>query len=207
VTERGSLARLSVQERWLVGTAGVWLALLAANRVFGVQLTSWKAQSVLKFAFWLVPFVLLGLAFYVRYRPVKIIVVVLAALLALVAVLPATCAGVGLSDLSNSADPTFRPIGRLSSPYGTLVLYRQDCGWPCSIDVVLLQQRALLPGIEEAGFLAGWFQADTATMTLADSGHARVTVHSLASGRDSTIVSVVRLRRSLIWPLARRPPN
>jgi len=48
----------------------------------------------------------------------------------------------------SAPDPSFLPLHRLSLPAGgSLVVYRTDCGAPCSFGIVVRQERALVPGL------------------------------------------------------------
>ena len=193
-------ASLSVPERWLLGTAIAWCALLVSYDVFGLELASWRAQSVLYLLFCLVPIAMVVLTFRVRRGAPRVIAVTVAVLLAVLGLLPATCAGLELTYLGYPANPFFEPIGRLPFLRGELVLYRTDCGAPCTFGLVLRQERQVLPGIREARDLASWSDADTATMTLLSPGLVRVELIAFRTAPGRAKLTDVPLRQSLIWP-------
>jgi hypothetical protein len=125
----------------------------------------------------------------------------LAGLLMLLAALPATCALFELtSATTEDRDPGFEPTLRRPLQHGELVLYRTDCGAPCSFGLVLRQERPLMPGLQLARTIWSWSPADSATIDVLPTGRVRVVAAPYGERRPNPIVAEIPLRKWLILP-------
>lgn len=153
------------------------LGLFGLNTFGGVELTSWRAQALGQLVLWAVaPAALLGLAATIVHRGLRVSLVILASLVCVVCFV-----GVGASLLIDGVphgdiDPSFQPVSRTAIGPSTLVLYRTNCGAPCSFGLVLQQEWRLVPGVKVARRLGDWYPADTAALRAIDSHTLRVDI-------------------------------
>ena len=192
--------RLSLRERLFVSSVSLWIALPLLATTLGLELESWKAQRVLTLLFWLAPLALLGFSLALPRSRWRWIAISSMSLLTAASILPVSCAENEVASMQGAAtDYSFEPI--LRQPHGgsELVLYRTNCGAPCSFGLVLRQQRRLFPGLRMTSQLGSWYPADTATLTWPSSELVRVAVAPYGERRPNPTITDVRVHTSLLW--------
>jgi hypothetical protein len=202
MTPRGFLQRLTPAERWLALLASGWTALVLLHWGFGLEFELWKAQKLLMLVFWLTPFAFVVLSTQIRRSRLRVATILVSSVLAALSSLPAGCAALDVSSMgAEASDLGFEPKLHQSTPAGDdLVLYRTNCGVPCSFGLVLRQERRLVPGVRVARVIAEWYPADSATLTFLSPQLVRLDIAPYGSRRQTSIVQNVRLRSSLWLP-------
>ena len=197
----GIWRRLTRLEHVFLSAACLWGGLLFLGVALGIELESWKAQKVLTLLFWLSPLALLVLAMQVRRSLWGWLAIIATSLLTIGSVIPAGCAGLEVGFMpAEHSDPSFEPMLRQRSGSTDLVVYRTNCGAPCSFGLVLRQERRILPGVRIARRLANWYPAASATLTPLSPQLIRVQVAPYGDRRPDPIVQDVQIRASLLWP-------
>lgn len=196
----GSWDRFSRVERVFVASLALWSSLYVFANVFGVEFESWRVQRVGALLFWASPLVLLVLAAQVRKGAWRVTATLSMGVLVMVSLLPAACAALEVTDVSRSKDFSFEPVWREQRGVSELVLYRTNCGAPCSFGLVLRQKRRIVPGVRAVRRLDGWYPADAATLSSISSNTLRVEVAPYGYKRPEPIVDTVTIHTSLLWP-------
>ena len=196
----GSWNRFSRVERLFVASLTLWATLFAVANVLGVGFESWRVQRVGSLLFWLTPLLLLVLAAQVRKRGWRIAATVSMGVLVVVSLLPAACAAIEVTDVSRQRDFGFEPVWREQRGASELVLYRTNCGAPCSFGLVLRQERRIVPGVRAVRRLAGWYPAESASLSPISSNRLLVEVPPYGYKRANPIIDTVTIHTSFLWP-------
>ena len=196
----GSWDRFSRGEQLFVASLTLWATLFAFANVFGVEFESWRSQRVGSLLFWLTPLLLLVLAAHVRKGGWRVGAMLSMGLLATVSLLPAACAALEVTDVSREKDFGFEPVWRQQRGASELVLYRTNCGAPCSFGLVLRQERRIVPGVRAVRRLDGWYPADSATLSPISSNEIRVEVAPYGHKRANPLIDTVTIHTSFLWP-------
>jgi len=181
---------LSSGERRLLVAFGCWIGLAVLRSALNVEFTPRRVESALVFAFWATPFFFLLLAKQVRPGRRRSVYVLTGAL-TFVAIFPAMWA---LDPLLSTEqfDPSCEPQLRRAFGRDELVLYRANCGAPCTDGLVLQQEHPLLGGVGVAEVLGSWYPADTATLSILPNGMIQVVVGPYLGRRSVPMVEIVR---------------
>ncbi len=192
--------RFSRVERVFVASLALWATLFVVANAFGVEFESWRVQRVGSLLFWLSPLILLVLAAQVRKGRWRIAATLSTGLLVIVSLLPAGCAALEVTDVSRDKDFGFEPVWRQQRATSELVLYRTNCGAPCSFGLVLRQERRIVPGVRAFRRLDGWYPADSATVSPISSNTLRIEISPYGYKRPNPIIDTVTIRTSFLWP-------
>ena len=192
--------RFSRVERVFVASLALWATLFVVANAFGVEFESWRVQRVGSLVFWLSPLILLVLGAQVRRGRWRIAATLSMGLLVMLSLLPAACAALEVTDVSRDKDFGFEPVWRQQRGVSELVLYRTNCGAPCSFGLVLRQERRIVPGVRAVRRLDGWYPADSATLSPISSNRVRIEVPPYGYKRPNPIIDTVTIHTSFLWP-------